>query len=140
MFENRPFPEVVETIARLSRGHTLFIVTSKPWVFAEEIVARFDLEKYFWKVYGSELNGNRDEKADLLAYMLEREGLKPSRLLMIGDREQDVRGAKANGIACAGVLWGFGTRKELTAAGADYIVETPGELEVVVLGQKGNLA
>ena len=108
-------------------GHGLRVVTSKPHVYARAILAHFDLQDMFVAVYGSELSGENADKASLIAHVLVSEGL-PERPCMIGDRRHDVEAAHANGLAAVGVLWGYGSRSELEAAGADVLVESVGEL------------
>lgn len=109
-------------------GHRLFLCTSKPQPFAERIARRFDLAPWFAGIYGADLNGALDDKAALVAHLIAREDLDARDCVMIGDREHDVRAAKANGAAAIGVLWGYGSQAELEAAGVDAIVGTPGEL------------
>jgi phosphoglycolate phosphatase len=128
-YENTVFPDIPPGLAALaSAGFTLLVCTSKAEVFAESIVEHFDLARYFRKVYGADLSGARAEKGELIAHLLKSEGLAPGDALMIGDRMHDVRGAHAHGVQCAGVLWGFGTREELAAAGADSIHASVAEL------------
>ena len=58
-----------------------------------------------------------------------------SELIMVGDRAQDVIGAREMGIPTIGVLYGYGSKKELKEAGADYIVKSIEELEEVLLSE-----
>ncbi len=137
LFENKVYdgiPEVLEDL--LSNGHTLYVATSKPAIYAERIIAHFDLHRYFKAIYGSELDGTRSDKADLISHILQRESIATSEASMIGDREHDIIGAKKNGIYGFGVLWGYGTKDELEASGAHALIITPGDL-VTVLKSKG---
>ena len=121
LFENSVYPGVVEGLsALLETGATLYVVTSKPDIFASQIIDHFALRRYFKGVFGSELDGERSNKGDLIAHVLTREGLTND-AWMIGDRLHDIRGAKLNGLRSAGVLWGYGSREELTEAGADAL-------------------
>ena len=79
-------------------------------------------------MYGSELDGTRADKRPLISYILERESMAPASAIMVGDRAQDIRGARSNGLGSVGVLWGYGSREELEQAGADQIVGLPEEL------------
>ena len=79
-------------------------------------------------VYGPALDGRFDDKADLLAHLLATEDLVGGDCLMIGDRMHDIRAARCNGAHSIGVLWGYGTRTELEAAGATALIAAPGEL------------
>jgi phosphoglycolate phosphatase len=126
MFENKVYPGIAEVLAELhERGERLFVATVKPRVFAERILEHFGLERFFRAVYGSELNGTSSDKRDLLALLLRAESLSSAESVMIGDRAQDVWAANASGIFSIGVLWGYGSRDELTAAGAELLCEEP---------------
>jgi len=130
LFENRLFPEipgVLEALAR--RGCALFVATSKPRVYARRIVEHFGLDGHFRAVHGAELDGTRAAKAALIEHVLEVESLVPEASAMVGDRSHDVLGARANGVPAIGVLWGYGTRGELSGAGADAICEHPHDLD-----------
>jgi phosphoglycolate phosphatase len=115
-----------------TRGANLYLCTAKPEVFARRIVAHFGFDVHLDGIYGANLDGAFDDKARLMAHLLERERIDPARAVMIGDREHDVRAARANGVRAVGVLWGYGSAEEL--AGADACVATPAELVTVLLG------
>lgn len=135
LFENSLYPDIEATLAALKPRARLFVATSKPHVFAERIIDHFGLRPYFEYVFGSELDGTRVHKSDLLAWAIEQTGTDPSRALMIGDRSHDIVGAKKNGIAGIGVLYGYGSREELLDAGAVHLCATPrGILDHVSLG------
>ncbi len=131
MFENRVYdgiPEVLEELCR--EGYELIVTTSKPEVFSVRIMEHFQIAQYFRFIGGSSLDEKRNAKADVIRYVLDTLGLDPARdrIVMIGDRDQDVNGAAANQIPCIGVLYGYGSRGELEAAGAAAICETVREL------------
>jgi phosphoglycolate phosphatase len=129
MFENTLYAGIPEALRKLKTEHyQLHVVTSKPAVFARQIVAHFGLERLFHKIYGSELDGTRADKSDLIAHVLEQEQTIPSEAVMVGDREHDIKGALANGVQPIGVLWGYGSRNELTEAGASVLCATPERL------------
>src|SRR5262245_27450345 len=150
LFENRVYDGVIQTLddcleARLgSRGPSpatarsahharalasaAFVATLKPKLYADRIVQRLELEPYFAGVYGTELEGRFDDKADLIAHLLATEKVQPERAVMIGDRSGDVVGARANRVRSIGVLWGYGSRSELESAGADGLCGSPAEL------------
>ena len=111
-----------------SSGARLFVATSKPRTFALRILDHFALSGYFSGVYGSELDGTRADKGHLIAYILKRESMAPASAVMVGDRAQDIRGARSNGLGSVGVLWGYGSREELEQAGANRIIDSPGQL------------
>lgn len=86
----------------------------------------FALAHHFGGVYGPELDGRLDDKADLLRHLLATEGLDPTGAVIVGDRYADILAGSANGVRAIGVLWGYGSAEEL--AGADVLVRAPGEL------------
>lgn len=134
LFENEVYPDIPETLTALQDdGFDLLVVTSKPQIFADQIVQHFALDQYFRRVYGSELSGERSTKSDLIRYVLEQEQISAKQVVMIGDRSHDILGAHANGLRSIGVLWGFGSRAELQDAGADEIVASVEELRDCIL-------
>ncbi len=129
LFENTLYDGIVPVLAALhGSGRKLYVATSKPHVFADRIIDHFDLRKYFTRVFGSELDGTRVDKSDLLRYALDETETDPARAIMIGDRKHDVIGAANNGIAAIGAIYGYGGRSELTEAGAKHLAATPAEI------------
>ncbi len=127
LYENRVYPGIPETLRALqSRGHRLFVATSKPTVFSEQILTHFGLRPYFLYVAGSELDGRRVHKADVIRHCMAENGLKDA--VMIGDRCYDIEGAAQCGLAAVGVTYGYGSEAELRAAGAAHLVARPEEL------------
>ena len=119
IFDNRVYSGISELLEKLKKqGYTMVLATSKPKIYAGRILEKFDLMKYFSGVFGSELDGTRDRKDEVIGYALETLGASPDDVLMVGDRLHDVLGAKAHGIKAVGVLFGYGTAEELTEAGA----------------------
>lgn len=117
LYENHVFSDVAATLKALQQqGYRLFLATAKPEIYAKQILEHFDLLQYFIYPYGSELNGERTNKADLIAYILQQEQLDSSTCLMVGDREHDILGARRNGIETIAVEYGYGSNEELTAA------------------------
>ena len=130
IYENRVYDGLEAVLKQLKEvGKHLVVATSKPEVFAREIIGYFHLEQYFEYVAGMELDGGRGTKAEVIEYALEACGIQDrSRVLLIGDREHDVIGASKAGIDCLGVLYGFGTREELEQAGASAIADSVEEI------------
>jgi phosphoglycolate phosphatase len=130
IFENTVYPGVVAALETLgAMGCRLFVATSKPEHYARRIVEHFDLARFFVEVHGAARDGTRAAKADIIAHLLARHQVAPAEAVMIGDREHDAIGAKANGLLGAvGALWGYGSREELELAGADPLVEQPDQL------------
>ncbi len=126
IYENTVYDGVENLLERLKdNGKRIILATSKPEVFAKQILAHFNLTKYFLYEAGANLDGTRTNKADVIEYALEscRITDKDS-VVMVGDREHDIIGANKNGIDSIGVLFGYGSRDELENAGATYIAET----------------
>lgn len=129
MFENEVCPGVREGLSTLrSNGHMMRVVTSKPQVYARQIIDHFALGGWFEEVYGSELSGRNANKTDLIKMVLGEQSLDHATTWMIGDRAQDVIGGRANAIGTIAVLWGYGTREELSGAEPDALVATMSEL------------
>jgi phosphoglycolate phosphatase len=129
IFENEIYPGIEDTLSVLTgAGRRLFVATSKPHVYAERIIDHFKLRVYFERVFGSELDGRRSEKIDLLGYALQTTRVDPSQAMMIGDRSHDMIGARNNGMTAVGVLYGYGSKEELLDAGAHHICATPQRL------------
>jgi phosphoglycolate phosphatase len=126
--ENAVYPGIPEALAAVTAaGHRCFVATSKPRVFARRIIEHFELSPYFAAVYGSELDGTRTDKTDLLRYAAgERSAARES--VMIGDRHHDVVGAVNNGFRAIGATWGYGTANELLGAGAACLATAPEQL------------
>lgn len=122
-----------DTLARLKTKTRLFVATSKPHPFARPILERHGFAHFFEGIYGSELNGVRSSKTDLIKYLLESEDLKSEDSLMIGDREHDGIGAKNNHLNFLGVTWGYGSENELENAGSIAVANTWKELEDFIL-------
>ena len=134
MFENSVYPGIPEALERLrAAGFRLAVATSKPELFSRQIISHFGLDKYFEAVCGAAMDESRTEKADVIRYALDTLGVAPEESLMVGDREHDVLGAKAVGLPCLGVLWGYGSREELTNAGASALAETPEDMAGLIL-------
>lgn len=127
LFECSVYEGVPEMLRQLrASGKRLMVATSKVAVYAERILERFGLAEYFEFVGGAELGGTRNEKWEVVEYVLGSAGITDrSDVLMIGDRKHDVIGAKKCGISCMGILWGYGSEEELLSAGADYIAAAP---------------
>ena len=133
LYEATPYPGVREALAAFkARGARLFVCTSKPRPFALRVLEHFGFSPFFDAVYGADLDGRFDDKAELLAHLLRHEKIAPETACMIGDRKFDIGAAKASGVRSVGVLWGYGGAAELRAAGADALCAAPGELAGVV--------
>jgi phosphoglycolate phosphatase len=129
ILENRVYPEVPAALAELTeRGFMLYLLTSKPHVFATRIVDHFRLSAYFARIYGPELGDLDGTKISLLRRALMREKLELRTAVVVGDRREDVVAARENGVRSVGVTWGYGSREELEGAGAEEIVDSVSDL------------
>lgn len=115
-------PELLQLLRKQQRQ--LFVATSKPIVFARQVLEHFSLQQYFHFTYGSELDGTRADKTSLTRYILDQHQLDVTNTLMIGDRQHDIIGAVNNHIHSAGIGYGYGSREELTTAGCTYYYPT----------------
>ena len=136
IYENQVYDGFEEMLKALkAAGKNLVVATSKPEPYAREIIDYFKLSGYFDYVAGMELDGGRGTKAEVIRYALSACGIEDkSGVLMVGDREHDILGAKKNGIDSLGVLFGYGDYTELKEAGASYIAETVKDIYPVVFG------
>src|ERR1700742_3093790 len=138
LYENAVYPDIDEVLTALARpGRRLFVATSKPAVYAKRIVAHFNLARHFEAVFGSELDGTRVHKDELLAYAIDVARTDPARSIMIGDRSHDIVGAKKNGMNAIGVAYGYGSPEELIEAGASHVCATPRALLDHIGGARG---
>lgn len=130
LLENEVYEGIEELLRALREsGKRLAVATSKPEAFAVRILEHFGLARYFEVIAGDTMDFARGSKADVIAYALEKLGVTDrSAAVMVGDREHDVIGAKAQGLDCIGVLFGYGSREELEQAGAKYIAQTPADI------------
>lgn len=135
IYENELYPGIKELLAEAhQKGRTVILATSKPEVFAKRILDYFELSSYFSIVAGSGLDGSLHTKTDVINHILRSNDIKDlSTVVMIGDRKHDIIGAKNVGIDSVGVLYGFGDYKELSEAGATYIVKDIAELRNLLL-------
>ncbi len=136
LFANEIYPGIPQLLANLAEaGKKMAIATTKPTVYAQQILEYFDIAHYFpeeW-VVGSYLDGRRTNKGQLIAAALKLTGAKPADSVMVGDRKFDMLGAAANGLDAIGVTYGYGNREELLGAGALHIADSTAELGRLLL-------
>lgn len=136
LFENAVYEGIGETLRQLqTSGAALFVATSKPRIYAERIVRHFGLDAHFQAVHGCELDGTREDKRELLAHLLPRHGIAAGSAVMVGDRGADMIAARHHGVHALGALWGYGSREELEAGGAQACCARPAELARVLGGR-----
>ena len=140
IFENEIYPGIPQMLADLkAKDKLLAIASSKPTLFVEQILEHFEIGKYFDHVVGSNMDGTRGTKEEVveetLRQMLTVEltpAQKRDAVAMVGDRKFDIEGARAHGITSVGVLFGYAPEGELEEAGADYIVNSVRSLQVLL--------
>ena len=131
---SEPYPGIGGVLQDMRRaGLRIYLATSKRAVFARRILENLELATCFDGIYGSVPGGKLDHKPELLAHILSEQDIYASHSLMVGDRRHDIVGAHAVKMRALGVLWGYGSRDELEAAGADHLVELTADLARVVL-------
>lgn len=137
IFENGIYPGIPEALERLKKaGKVMAVASSKPQPFVERILKHYHLDRFFSVVVGSELDGSRSDKQEVIQEVFRRFGLsdeEKKQVLMIGDRKYDVEGAKKMGVDCLGVTFGYAADGELEEAGADYIVDSAGQMASLIL-------
>ena len=135
IFENRLYDGIEDLLSSLkASGKTVIMATSKPTVFARRIAEHYGIMEFFDIIVGSELDGHRVDKAEVIEEALRQAGGPlADKCIMVGDRLHDVLGAKKNALSCIGVTYGYGGYEELKEAGADVIVNNVGELLEILL-------
>ncbi len=129
IFENELYPGIKELLEDLKRhGVRILLASSKPELYARKILEHFQLLPFFDFVAAATMDDTRSKKTDVVRYALESCGISPDRAVMIGDRHHDIEGAKDNALESIGVLWGYGSREELSAAGATLLAESVPQL------------
>ncbi len=124
-YENTPYPGIRDLLEKLKlQGHTLYVATSKPEGMSVDILKHFDLAQYFDRICGASMDTSRSSKEAVIAYLIQQNG-RSDNMIMVGDTKFDVLGAKAHGIPCIGVAWGYGELRDMEEAGAAAIASTP---------------
>lgn len=134
IYENELYPGIDTLLSLLNQqGRRLALATSKPTVFAEKILQHFDLFQYFPLVIGSNLDGSRVEKDEVIAHTLSLLAAPEVPTLMVGDRKYDILAAHKLGIEALGVAYGYGSMEELSAARPQYMALTVAELQTMFM-------
>lgn len=130
LYENEIYAGISDVLKQLKEeGKTLILATSKPEIFAIKILKYFNLYDYFNFIAGATMNELRNKKTDIIKYALDNYNIsEKSSVLMIGDRKQDIIGAKENGLDSLGVLYGYGSYNELNEAGATFVANKPADI------------
>lgn len=130
LFENEVYEGIPEMLGELRRrGAVIALATSKPYEFSVRILEHFGLHQYFDHIGAATMDGSISRKADVIEHLLSGLGsIDRSSVIMIGDRDKDINGARANGLTSLGVLWGYGSEEELKGAGADFLASAPEDI------------
>ncbi len=123
------YPGIEAMLQKLKKEKTIVLATSKPILYAKEIMERTGLSCYFDYLEGATMDESRTEKTDVIRYVIEKYNLDKKDIIMVGDRENDIKGAQENGIEALGVLYGYGSREELINAGCKHFAKTVEEAE-----------
>lgn len=137
IFENIVYTGIPALLADLqAAGKTILLSTSKPEIFARQILKYYDLDKYFTYIAGANLDGTRVKKAEVVAYALESAAItNVENAVLVGDREYDIFGARENGMDSIAVTYGYGSPEELATAKPDFTVDNVGEIAQILLAK-----
>ena len=130
LYDNKLYDGIESLLYNLKeKGYKIILASSKPRIYVKRILSYFRIMRYFDYVEGSELDSQRTDKGELLAYVLKKWDLRPEESVMIGDRKYDIEGAKANGMDSIAVGYGYGSVDELSAAGPTWFFPKIEELK-----------
>ena len=132
LFENKVYEGIPEVLRDLAGRIPLYVASSKPLVFVDQILAHFSLDGFFTQTFGSGLDGSLADKSELLAHALSETGVNAQGALMIGDRRHDAVGAQNNGMDFIGALYGYGDIDEYRASGFSRWVSSPADLLALI--------
>lgn len=140
LFENTVYEGIEELLQAIRDSKkTAIVATSKPELFARKILEHFQIAKYFAHIVGANMDETRTKKDEVISYVLQNCNIpKQSKVLMVGDREHDILGAKKTGLDSLGVLFGYGDYEELKDAGATYIAESVKDIYPVIFDAQTN--
>ena len=136
LYENIPYKGISELLEELHlSGKRIYVVTSKLEKYAQMIIRHFEFDKYIEDLQGAEYTGKHSGKSQLIAQLMERNRILPTAsVVMIGDTQYDMMGAREQGISSIAVAYGFGTHQTLSACNPDYIVDSVDELSELLVG------
>lgn len=119
IYENEVYPGVRELLKALkAQGYQLGVASSKPVFYVKQILERFGLTGFFSVIEGSQMDGRRTSKGEVIQEALKNLKMENCReqTVMVGDRKHDVQGAREAGIDCVAVSYGYGSVQELQQA------------------------
>ena len=127
------FDGLIKTIYK--KGYTAVLATSKPIFYAEKIVERIGIKPYFDYLCGATMDEKLNKKEDIIRHIIKTKQYPKDRILMVGDRNHDIKGAKINGVEALGVLYGYGSFTELEQAGCRHFANSVDETLAKILEQ-----
>ncbi len=134
LFENKIYPGAKDLLESLCSHHyKLFIATSKPTVYAIEVLRHFKIDSYFNEITGSNLDNTRTDKTEIISHIVSAFALQANNSIMISDRKHDMVGAKNNSMKTIGVTYGYGSRKELLSYQPDFIANNCYEIAALLI-------
>ncbi|KIO45266.1 MULTISPECIES: HAD family hydrolase [Porphyromonadaceae] len=138
IYENNLYPGIESLLKELNKAKKkVMLATSKPTIYARQIIDHYHLTPYFSYIGGSSLDGSISHKDEVIRLVMEQNSIENKEdVVMIGDRKYDIEGARKTGIDSIGVLYGYGDQKELSLAGANYIVRDVEELAHFLLNTR----
>jgi phosphoglycolate phosphatase len=134
LFENKVYPGIPEVLSALHKNSLkLYVATSKMKLYADRILEHFQLAPWFSGVFGSELEGRFDDKAELIEFIMSGLKLAAGETIMVGDRREDITAGKANRIRTIGVTYGYGSQMEIIDAAPDFTCGSPSEIQSTIM-------
>lgn len=134
IFENKLYDNIPRLLNSLKEfGLTLIVATSKPTEFSEQILEHFSIYEYFDDVVGSNFDGTRGKKSEVIKFILDKYNIDRTEVVMVGDRKYDIIGARENNIDSIGAAYGYGTLKELENEGAYCIAKSVMDIEKLII-------
>lgn len=133
IYENALYPGIRDLLSDLNRNSfELFVVTTKPAVYAKRIIDHYSLTAWFSGIFGTELDGRFDDKAELVAFVLSQKKLNSAETVMVGDKAVDIAAGKMNKTKTVGVTYGYGSKGEIINAAPDYFCNSPAEIRMLI--------
>ena len=128
------FPGVQEMLTQLrAAGVPLYTATSKPTVVVVPMLEELGVADFFTEIGGASMGPERDTKTAVIEYILDSHHLRDKRVLMVGDRKDDLMGAVNCGLPEAGVLYGYGSEAELSPYAPVFLAKDCHELTTYIL-------
>jgi phosphoglycolate phosphatase len=131
------YPGITALLSELCRNsYNLWVVTAKPKIYADKIIRQLELDRWIGEVFGPDLDGQLDDKTELVAHVIGHLNLVPSSIAMVGDRREDIMAGKSNGTLTLAVTYGFGSQKEIADSAPDFTCQHPTDILRVLAAKK----